>query len=115
MADVDASNESEEIDLDALDPAELEAGDAPQVQLHPGAAVGKPGVEIGPEVAADGVRWHHRAELGDRAQHGGDEGVRVRPGPDAVVAGVAILIDLHRRLDLGNELLRLEAGNVGEY
>src|SRR6202521_4876013 len=115
MADVDADDEAEKIELDALDPADLGAGDAPQVELDARAAVGKPGIETWPEVAADGVWRHHRAELGDRTQDGRDKGVGVRPRPDAVVAGVAILIGLHRRLDPRDQLLRLGAGNVGDH
>ena len=43
-------------ELDALDPAELEAGKTVQIELDAGAAVGQAGVEAVAEIAADRVR-----------------------------------------------------------
>ena len=56
MAQVEAGDQAEHIQLDALDPAELDAEQAPQARLDAGAAVGQAGIGVGTEVAADRVR-----------------------------------------------------------
>jgi hypothetical protein len=100
IAQVDAGDEAEEIHLHALDPAELDAQQAPQARLDARAAVGQADIGQGTEVAADRIRRQDRFGLRDRAQHGGDEGVAVRSGPNPVVAGIGVIVTLDRGLDL---------------
>src|SRR6185436_10083477 len=59
LAQIDAGHEPEQVHLDALNPAKLEAGEAPQARLDPGAAVGEARIGARAEVAADRVRRQH--------------------------------------------------------
>ena len=56
VAQVEAGDEAEDIELDPLDPAELDAEQAPQARLDAGAAVGQARIGQRAEVAADRVR-----------------------------------------------------------
>ena len=99
----------------ALDPAELDAEQAPQARLDAGAAVAQARVGQRAEVAADRVRRHRDAEFRHRAQHGRDERVAVRPRPDAVVARIGVLIALDRGLDPRDQRLGLCALEIHQH
>src|SRR6516162_6961658 len=103
MAQIETCDQAENVDLDALDPTQLDAEETPQRGFDAGAAVGQPGIGVGAEVLAHRVCRQRGLKLGHGAQYGGGEGVAVRPGPDAIVAGMAIAIGRDRRLDLWYE------------
>ena len=98
MAQIETGDQAEEIELDALDPAELDAQQAPQRSLRrrcrcrsgPHRAAARKSL---PTAFGGSVDLHFR----HRAQHRGDEGVAVRPGPHPVVAGIAVAVVRDRR------------------
>src|SRR5262249_363438 len=63
-------------------------------------------IGIGAKILAHRIRRQRGLELRHGAQYGGGEGVAVRSGPDAIVAGMAVAIGRDRRLDLWNERRR---------
>lgn len=92
VAQVEARDQAQKIDFDALDPAELHPEEAPQRGFDTRAAIGQADIGIGAEIFADGVGRKRGLELGHRAQHGCGEGVAVGAWPDAVVAEIAIAV-----------------------
>src|ERR1700681_2041665 len=56
MAQIEPGHQSKQVDLDALGPAELDAGKAPKIKLDAGAAVGWTRIKSAAEIAADSVR-----------------------------------------------------------
>src|SRR5262245_5143704 len=115
MAQVEAGDQAEKVDLDPFDPAELHAEQAPQRGLDAGPTVGQPEIRVGAEILAHRVRWKRDAELRQRAQHGGGEGVAVRSRPHAIVAEIAVAVGANSRLDFGDERRRLFATHIDEY
>src|SRR5262245_30210048 len=83
---VKACDQAQDIDFDAFDPAELEPGEAMQIDLKSGTAVCSPGIEAIPEVTADCVRRQCKTKLRYSTQDRGNETVAVRARPDSVVA-----------------------------
>src|SRR5262245_21059525 len=77
-ADVDAGDEAEHVDLDALDPADRQPEQALDGELQAGAARRAPDIEglVAP-VLADRGRRQGDARLGDRRQHVGHERIGV--------------------------------------
>src|SRR5262245_47047921 len=61
MAQVEPGDQAEEIELDAFDPADLDAENSPQRRLDAGAAVGEPGIREAAKIFADSVRRQGRA------------------------------------------------------
>src|SRR5262249_11656793 len=55
MAEIKTSDQAEDVNLDAFDPTELDAEEAPQRGFDAGAAVGQPDIGVGAEVLAHRV------------------------------------------------------------
>src|SRR5262245_50535202 len=115
MAQVEAGDQAEKIDLDPFDPTELHAEQPPQRRLDAGSAVGQAEIGMSAEILAYRIRWQRDAELRYRAEQGGDEGVAVRSRPRAVVAQIVVGVTGDGRLDLGNERRRLCSAYIGEH
>src|SRR5690606_14913350 len=94
---VQPERQSEHIDLDALLEADENAEDAENAELRAGAARASREERRAEIVLPDRRRRQIGLELGHGPKHIGDEGVGVRPGPDAVAAGVGVFG--HRLLD----------------
>src|SRR5262245_57326860 len=88
MTQIKACDQTQDIDFDAFNPAELQPGEAMQIDFKSGTAVRSPGIEAIPEVTADCVRRQCKTELRYGAQDGGNETVAVWARPDSVVAGL---------------------------
>ena len=114
MADVEAGDQAEEIDLNAFDPGGLDADDTPQRSLEAGAAVGRPCIGKWAKVLADGVRRQRDREFRYGAQHRRHECVAVGSRPDPVIAELVVAIIRDRRLDLGDERGGLRSAQVDE-
>src|ERR1035441_7004220 len=99
MTQIEPGDQAEQIDLDALDPAELHGSKTGEIELDAGATVGAAGIEAGAEIAADRIGRQRDAQLGHRAQHRSGKAVAVRPRPDAVVAGVVEAVGVARGFD----------------
>src|SRR5262245_48904926 len=86
VTQIKACDQTQDIDFDAFDPAELEPGEAMQIDLKSGTAVCSPGIEAIPEVTADCVRRQCKTKLRYSTQDRGNETVAVRARPDSVIA-----------------------------
>src|SRR5262249_34795074 len=93
LAEIEAGDETQQIDLEAFHPADLDSEEAPQARLDAGAAVGQADKRARPEVLADPRRRQGGGKLGRRAQHGGQKRVAVRTRPYAVNAGPGELLE----------------------
>ncbi len=69
----------------------------------PGRRAAQPCTIIG-KVLADGGRRQHRFHLRHGIDDGGNEGIRVRPRPGAIVAEIAIFVAVDRGLNFRDEL-----------
>src|SRR5262249_14202026 len=82
MTKVDPGDKAQKIHLDTFDPAKLYSGVTVQIDLEPGAAVGRSHIKSIPEIAPDGVRRQRHAKLGNGAQDRSNETITVRPRPN---------------------------------
>jgi hypothetical protein len=98
MAQVEAGDQTQEVDLDTLDPAELDAEEAEQGGLDAGTAVGQAGVGSRAKILADGVGRKRNFDLWHGPQHARHEGIAVGSRPDPIIAGVIVLIGRDLRL-----------------
>src|SRR3989441_8846978 len=113
MPDVQAEGEAEEVQLEPFLPSDQETGEAEERELKTGAARGEPCERAAGEIVlADGRRREIEPQRGDGAADIGGERVAVRARPGAVARGVGI--GRHRRLDLGDELVRALAPTIDE-
>src|SRR5712691_6494584 len=79
MAQIETRDQSEKIELYALNPAELEAEQAEQRGFDASAAVGEPDIGVGAKILGDRVRRQRGLELRHGPQNGRHEGIAVRP------------------------------------
>src|SRR5437588_5227776 len=106
-ADVEAGDEAQHVDLNALDPADRHAEEAAEGELDAGAAGGEAEeAPVGPPVLANGGRRQGDARLGNGGEHVGGERVGVGPRPHRVVAVAAAGIALDGGADRGDQGFR---------
>lgn len=68
MPQVEAGNQTKQIQLDAFDPSQLDGRKPVHVEFDASAAVGQAGVNTLAKIAADSVRRKADSEFGHRAQ-----------------------------------------------
>ena len=98
-----------------FDPADGDAEQAAERQLHAGAArCPADDLRIDAPILADGGGRQGDAGFGNGRQHVGNEAVGVRPRPDGIIAGLTEGIARHRRLYFRNERLGLRPFDGGD-
>src|SRR5258705_11525450 len=63
VADIEAGDQAKDVDLDAFDPAQLEADETPEARFDAGAAVARPDIRPWPEIASDRIGGQGDAEF----------------------------------------------------
>src|SRR5581483_4144448 len=69
VAQIEPGDETKDVQLDPLDPADLDSKQTPQRGLDAGSAVGQACIGQGAEVLPDGIRRQGGGQLGYRPQH----------------------------------------------
>src|SRR5690348_4529017 len=115
MIEVEPGDQTQDIHLDTLDPANFYSGQAKETNFDACPAVGRAGVETVTKIAANRVRRQRDSDLGHCAQDRRNETVAIGPRPDSVIAGPRVAIGRHDRVDARDEFLGVRAGDVREY
>src|SRR6266566_3754997 len=92
MTQIQTCHEAEEIELDALDPANLHPEQPPQRSFYASATVGQPKIGAVAEILSERIGRQRGLKLRDRAQDGRGERIAVRSGPDAIVTEIAVSV-----------------------